>query len=63
MAVKFIYSSEWGLQIKAEDGDELTEQQAMILAVQDVASGMDNLAKAVWNFDEEFVGKDFYKTD
>lgn len=63
MPVKFVYNAEYGLQIEGEDGAELTNEQAMILALRDLASGMDSLARAHWDLEEEFRFKKFYNED
>ncbi len=64
MPVKFLYDQEYGLKIETSENDEeLTEQQAMIVAVRDLASGMDSLSRALWDFEEEFRFKHFYDED
>jgi hypothetical protein len=63
MAVRFLYDGEYGLKIEAGDNEELTEQQAMIVAVRDLASGMSSLGHALWEIQTEFDTKKFYDED
>jgi hypothetical protein len=64
MTIKFLYDQEFGLQIESdENNEELTEQQAMIVAVRGLASGMSALASALWEISTEFDVKKFYDED
>ena len=63
MPVKFSYDPQFGLQIEAELDSELSREEAMIVAVRDLASGMNSLSHAVWDLYEEFRLKQFYKRD
>jgi hypothetical protein len=63
MAVRFLYNGEHGLQIEADDNEDLTEQQAMIVAVRDLASGMSSVSQALWEINNEFDIKKFYDED
>jgi hypothetical protein len=63
MSTKFLYGGDFGLRIEADENEELTESQAMIVAVRDLAAAMSSLAQAHWDFREEFVGKHFFDPD
>jgi hypothetical protein len=61
MPVKFSYDPQFGLQIEAELDSELSREEAMIVAVRDLAAGMNSLGQAMWELYEEFRFKEFYK--
>jgi hypothetical protein len=63
MPVKFSYDPQFGLQIEAELDSELSREEAMIIAVRDLAAGMSSLGQAMWEFYDEFRFKEFYKRD
>lgn len=62
MTTKFSYT-EYGLRVDASDGDQLSEQEAMIVAVNTLAQNMGMLAQAMANISEEFGIKEFYDRD
>ena len=63
MPVKFSYDPQFGLQIEAELDSELSRDEAMIVAVRDLASGMNSLSQAMWELYDEFRFKQFYKPE
>jgi hypothetical protein len=63
MPVKFSYDPQFGLQIEAELDSVLSREEAMIIAVRDLAAGMSSLGQAMWEFYDEFRFKEFYKRD
>jgi hypothetical protein len=63
MPVKFSYDPQFGLRIEPELDSELSREEAMIVAVRDLAAGMNSLSQAMWEFYEEFRFKQFYKRD
>jgi hypothetical protein len=63
MPAKFSYDPQFGLQIEAELDSELSREEAMIVAVRDLASGMSSLGQAMWELYDEFRFKEFYKRD
>jgi hypothetical protein len=63
MPVKFSYDPQFGLQIEPELDSELSREEAMIVAVRDLASGMSSLGQAMWELYDEFRFKEFYKRD
>ena len=63
MPVKFSYDPQFGLQIEADLDSELSREEAMIVAVRDLAAGMSSLGQAMWEFYDEFRFKEFYKRD
>ena len=63
MPVKFSYDPQFGLQIEAGLDSELSREEAMIVAVRDLASGMSSLGQAMWELYDEFKFKEFYKRD
>jgi hypothetical protein len=54
MPVKFSYDPQFGLQIEPELDSELSRDEAMIVAVRDLASGMNSLGQAMWELFDEF---------
>jgi hypothetical protein len=63
MPVKFSYDPQFGLRIEPELDSELSREEAMIVAVRDLAGGMNALSQAMWEFYDEFRFKEFYKRD
>src|SRR5947209_5374944 len=63
MPVKFSYDPQFGLRIEPELDSELSREEAMIVAVRDLASGMSSLGQAMWELYDEFRFKEFYKRD
>jgi hypothetical protein len=63
MPVKFSYDPQFGLRIEPELDSELSREEAMIVAVRDLAAGMNSLGQAMWEFYDEFRFKQFYKRD
>jgi hypothetical protein len=63
MPVKFSYDPQFGLRIEPELDSELSREEAMIVAVRDLAAGMNSLSQAMWEFYDEFRFKQFYKPD
>jgi hypothetical protein len=63
MPVKFSYDTQFGLRIEPELDSELSREEAMIVAVRDLASGMGSLSQAMWELCDEFKYKEFYKRD
>jgi hypothetical protein len=63
MPAKFSYDPQFGLRIEPELDSELSREEAMIVAVRDLAAGMSSLSQAMWEFSEEFRFKQFYKRD
>jgi hypothetical protein len=65
MAAKFLYDRDFGnLKIETDENDEeLTEQQAMIVAVRNLSSGMELLGNALWEIAQAFEYKKFYDED
>ncbi|MEA2858627.1 MAG: hypothetical protein QOC72_666 [Methylobacteriaceae bacterium] len=63
MPVKFSYDPQFGLQIEPELDSELSRDEAMIVAVRDLASGMNSLGQAMWELFDEFRFKEFYKRE
>jgi hypothetical protein len=63
MPVKFSYDPQFGLRIEPELDSELSREEAMIVAVRDLASGMSSLSQAMWELYDEFRFKEFYKRD
>ena len=63
MPVKFSYDPQFGLGIEPELDSELSREEAMIVAVRDLAAGMNSLSQAMWEFYDEFRFKQFYKPE
>jgi hypothetical protein len=63
MPVRFSYDPQFGLRIEPELDSELSREEAMIVAVRDLAAGMSSLSQAIWELYEEFRFKEFYKRD
>ena len=63
MPVKFSYDPQFGLRIEPDLDSELSREEAMIVAVRDLAAGMNSLSQAMWELHEEFRYKQFYKRD
>lgn len=63
MPVKFSYDPQFGLRIEPELDSELSREEAMIVAVRDLAAGINSLSQAMWEFADEFRFKQFYKRD
>jgi hypothetical protein len=63
MPVKFSYDPQFGLRIEPELDSELSRDEAMIVAVRDLAAGMNSLGQAMWELYDEFRFKEFYKRD
>ncbi|MBV8850691.1 MAG: hypothetical protein JOZ16_14035 [Methylobacteriaceae bacterium] len=63
MPVKFHYDPQFGLRVEPELNSELNRDEAMIVAVRDLAAGMHSLSQAMWDLYEEFRYKEFFKRD
>jgi hypothetical protein len=63
MPVKFSYDPQFGLRIEPELDSELSREEAMIVAIRDLAAGMNSLSQAMWEFFDEFRFKQFYKPE
>jgi hypothetical protein len=63
MPVKFSYDPQFGLRIEPELDSELSREEAMVVAVRDLASGISSLGQAMWELYDEFRFKEFYKRD
>jgi hypothetical protein len=63
MPVKFSYDPQFGLRIEPELDSELSREEAMIVAVRDLAAGMNSLGQAMWEFYDEFRFKQFYEPE
>jgi hypothetical protein len=63
LPVKFSYAPQFGLRVEPELDSKLSREEAMIVAVRDLAAGMNSLSQAMWELHEEFRYKQFYKRD
>src|SRR5947199_8619653 len=63
MPVKFSYDTQVGLRVETDFDSELSREEAMIVAVRDLASGMHSLSQAVWELYDEFRFKQSSKRD
>jgi hypothetical protein len=54
MPVKFSYDTQVGLRVETDFDSELSREEAMVVAVRDLASGMHSLSQAVWELYDEF---------
>jgi hypothetical protein len=63
MPVKFSYDTQVGLRVETDFDSELTREEAMVVAVRDLASGMHSLSQAVWELYDEFRFKESSKRD
>ena len=63
MPVKFSYDTQVGLRVETDFDSELSREEAMVVAVRDLASGMHSLSQAVWELYDEFRFKQSSKRD
>lgn len=62
MPVRFLYSGDFGLRIDADENEELTESQATIVAIRDLAAAMSSLGERTLGFSRRICKQRFLRS-